>query len=87
MNVAILVAAGRGARMGRDKLFLKVAGKPVMAHTWERFDKAGCIDEIIIVARAGMSKKFSAMAKNSNLRRNSRSSRAARSGRIPCGTV
>lgn len=63
MNVAILVAAGRGARMGRDKLFLNVAGKPVVAHTWARFDHARCIDEIVVVVRAGMEKKFAALAK------------------------
>lgn len=63
MNVAILVAGGRGARMGRDKLFLKVAGKPVVAHTWGRLDEADGIDEIIIVVRTGMGKKFSALAK------------------------
>src|SRR5580658_1126640 len=63
MNVAILVAAGRGARMGSDKLFLKVAGKPVIAHTWGRFDEAKVIDEIVIVVRAGMEKKFLALAK------------------------
>jgi 2-C-methyl-D-erythritol 4-phosphate cytidylyltransferase len=63
MNVAILVAAGRGARMGRDKLFLNVAGKPVIAHTWARFDHARCIDEIVVVVRAGMEKKFAALAK------------------------
>lgn len=63
MNVAILVAAGRGARMGRDKLFLKVAGKPVVAHTWARFEEAKIISEIIIVVRAGMEKKFLALAK------------------------
>ena len=63
MNVAILVAAGRGARMGKDKLFLKVAGKPVIAHTWQRFDESRVIDEIIVVIRAGMEKKFLAVAK------------------------
>ncbi|HEY1790953.1 MAG TPA: 2-C-methyl-D-erythritol 4-phosphate cytidylyltransferase [Verrucomicrobiae bacterium] len=63
MNVAILVAAGRGARMGRDKLFLNVAGKPVVAHTWARFDEARCIDQIVVVVRAGMEKKFAALAK------------------------
>jgi 2-C-methyl-D-erythritol 4-phosphate cytidylyltransferase len=63
MNVAILVAAGRGSRMGRDKLFLEVAGKPVIAHTWARFDEARSIDEIVVVVRAGMEKKFAALAK------------------------
>ena len=62
MNVAIIVAAGRGSRMGRDKLFLKVAGKPVMAHTWERFDESKVIHQIVVVVRAGMEKKFEALA-------------------------
>jgi 2-C-methyl-D-erythritol 4-phosphate cytidylyltransferase len=69
MNVAILVAAGRGARMGRDKLFLEVAGKPVVAHTWSRFDEAGAIDEIVVVVRAGMEKKFAALAKKYKFRK------------------
>ena len=53
MNSAILVAAGKGARMGAgvDKLFLELAGRPVVAHTWQRFDDAKCIDEIILVVR------------------------------------
>jgi len=69
MNVAILVAAGRGARMGRDKLFLEVAGKPVVAHTWARFDAAKSIDEIIVVVRAGTEKKFAALAKKYKFRK------------------
>jgi len=69
MNVAILVAAGRGARMGSDKLFLDVAGKPVVAHTWARFDEARCIDEIVVVVRAGMEKKFAALAKKYKFRK------------------
>ena len=69
MNVAILVAAGRGARMGRDKLFLEVAGKPVVAHTWARFDEARCIDQIVVVVRAGMEKKFAALAKKYKFRK------------------
>ncbi len=39
MVSAIIVAAGKGTRMGpdTDKLFLEVAGRPVVAHTWQRF--------------------------------------------------
>ncbi|HEX3626957.1 MAG TPA: 2-C-methyl-D-erythritol 4-phosphate cytidylyltransferase [Verrucomicrobiae bacterium] len=69
MNVAILVAAGRGARMGADKLFLEVAGRPVVAHTWKRFDDAKSIDEIIVVVRAGMEKKFAALARKYKFRK------------------
>lgn len=69
MNVAILVAAGRGARMGRDKLFLTVAGRPVIAHTWRQFDDAKSIDQIIVVVRAGMEKKFDAIARKFEFRK------------------
>ncbi|MGA2242307.1 MAG: 2-C-methyl-D-erythritol 4-phosphate cytidylyltransferase [Verrucomicrobiota bacterium] len=64
MNAAILVAAGKGIRMGAgvDKLFLEVAGRPVVAHTWQRFDDAKCIGEIILVVRDGMGKNFSELA-------------------------
>ncbi len=36
MNAAILVAAGKGVRMGSDKLWLEIAGRPVIAHTWQK---------------------------------------------------
>ena len=64
MNAAILVAAGKGTRMGAgvDKLFLEVAGRPVVAHTWQQFDGANCIGEIILVVRDGMEKNFSELA-------------------------
>jgi 2-C-methyl-D-erythritol 4-phosphate cytidylyltransferase len=57
---AIIVAAGRGTRMGPDidKLFLEVAGRPVIAHTWARFDAAPLIDEVVLVVRAGMESAF-----------------------------
>jgi len=53
MNSAIIVAAGRGTRMGPgvDKLFLEVAGEPVVAHAIQRFAGASCIHELVIVAR------------------------------------
>ncbi|MSU57998.1 MAG: 2-C-methyl-D-erythritol 4-phosphate cytidylyltransferase [Pedosphaera sp.] len=64
MNSAIIVAAGKGTRMGPgvDKLFLEVAGRPVVAHTWQRFNDAPCIDELVIVVRDGMQSAFSEIA-------------------------
>lgn len=65
MNTAIIVAAGRGTRMGPgiDKLFLEVAGAPVVAHTWRRFDSAPAIDEVVLVVRAGMESAFGELAR------------------------
>ncbi len=64
MNAAILVAAGKGTRMGAnvDKLWLEVAGRPVIAHTWQRFNDASCIREIIVVVRDGMQPHFMELA-------------------------
>lgn len=63
MTSAIIVAAGKGVRMGADKLWLKIAGRPVIAHTWKNFNDAKCVDEIILVVRDGMQEKFSELAK------------------------
>jgi 2-C-methyl-D-erythritol 4-phosphate cytidylyltransferase len=62
MNAAILVAAGKGVRMGADKLWLEIAGRPVIAHTWKNFNDAKCVGEIILVVRDGMQKKFAELA-------------------------
>lgn len=64
MVSAIIVAAGKGTRMGPDidKLFLEVAGRPVVAHTWQRFVQAKDIDEIVLVVRDGMQSAFQELA-------------------------
>lgn len=64
MNSAIIVAAGKGTRMGAnvDKLWLEVAGCPVVAHTWRQFNDTPCIDEIILVVRDGMQAHFTEIA-------------------------
>ncbi|HZQ46782.1 MAG TPA: 2-C-methyl-D-erythritol 4-phosphate cytidylyltransferase [Verrucomicrobiae bacterium] len=64
MVSAIIVAAGKGTRMGPniDKLFLEVAGRPVIAHTWQRFVQARDVDEIVVVVRDGMQKAFQELA-------------------------
>src|SRR5207245_8483219 len=60
MTSAIIVAAGKGTRMGPkvDKLFLELNDCPIVAHTWRAFDLAGCIDEIVLVVRDGMQAAF-----------------------------
>ncbi|MCB1126265.1 MAG: 2-C-methyl-D-erythritol 4-phosphate cytidylyltransferase [Verrucomicrobiae bacterium] len=64
MNTAIIVAAGRGTRMGSgvEKLFLELAGKPVIAHTWRRFEEAACVDEIVLVVRPESRETFREVA-------------------------
>jgi len=48
-TVAIIVAGGKGKRMGRPKQFLKIAGRPMLAWTLEAFQKSKIIDGIILV--------------------------------------
>jgi 2-C-methyl-D-erythritol 4-phosphate cytidylyltransferase len=64
MTSAIIVAAGKGTRMGPnvDKLFLELNGMPVIAHTWRRFDQTSTIDEIIVVTRQEMEPAFQELA-------------------------
>jgi 2-C-methyl-D-erythritol 4-phosphate cytidylyltransferase len=64
MISAIIVAAGKGTRMGSnvDKLFLELNGCPIVAHTWRRFEEAGCIDEIVMVVRGGAQNLFERLA-------------------------
>ena len=71
MNSAIIVAAGKGARMGgnADKLFLKINGREVIAHTWETFERSAGIGEIILVVREGMQPTFEDLAKQNNFKK------------------
>ena len=71
MNSAIIVAAGRGTRMGPnvDKIFLEVAGRPVVAHTWRRFEECAEIGEIILVLRDGMQEAFAEIQRQFGFRK------------------
>jgi 2-C-methyl-D-erythritol 4-phosphate cytidylyltransferase len=48
-TVAIIVAGGRGKRMGGPKQFLKINGKPMLAWTVNVFQQAKAINGIILV--------------------------------------
>jgi 2-C-methyl-D-erythritol 4-phosphate cytidylyltransferase len=51
MNTAIIVAAGSGTRFNSEKpkQFVEILGKPLIAHTLERFEAASSIDSVILV--------------------------------------
>jgi 2-C-methyl-D-erythritol 4-phosphate cytidylyltransferase len=51
MLTAIIVAAGSSRRMGFDKLSVPVAGKPVIEHTIDAFERANSVADIIVVTR------------------------------------
>ncbi|MCU0641495.1 MAG: 2-C-methyl-D-erythritol 4-phosphate cytidylyltransferase [Candidatus Margulisbacteria bacterium] len=51
-NIAIIVAGGKGKRMGEPKQFLKLAGKPMLAWTVDVFQRTKAVDGIILVVAA-----------------------------------
>jgi 2-C-methyl-D-erythritol 4-phosphate cytidylyltransferase len=53
MNYGVIVAAGKGARMGGDvdKAFLTLGTKPVLAYSLEAFERCPDIDGVILVVR------------------------------------
>lgn len=54
-NVVILLAAGQGKRMNSDvpKQYLLLGDRPVLFYALETFQKAECIDKIILVVGSG----------------------------------
>ena len=46
---AVIVAGGKGSRMGRPKQLLPLAGKPVLVRTVEAFKKCPSVREVIVV--------------------------------------
>jgi len=71
MNVAIVVAAGKGTRLGgnRPKQFLELDGIPVIIHTLRQFDLCREIDEVVVVLPAAETDLFPAFAKDFGLQK------------------
>jgi ribitol-5-phosphate 2-dehydrogenase (NADP+) / D-ribitol-5-phosphate cytidylyltransferase len=51
MNIAVILAGGKGERLGESvpKQFIKIAGKKIIEHTIDVFEKNKNIDEICVV--------------------------------------
>ena len=64
MLTAIIVAAGDSRRMGFDKLFAAIAGKPVIAHTIRAFERASSVRTIIVVAREDRHKEIKTIVRD-----------------------
>ncbi len=73
MNSAIIVAAGKGERMGGDngtpKQFRLLANTPLIVHTLRRFEDARTIGEIIVVVAETQRTEFLQIASRYNLRK------------------
>ena len=74
MNIAIIAAAGAGARMASDrpKQFLQLAGTPLIIHTLKVFEQCESINEVILVLPAAESAGFLSLAAKFGLRKMAR---------------
>jgi 2-C-methyl-D-erythritol 4-phosphate cytidylyltransferase len=66
MLTAIIVGAGSSQRMGFDKLFETILGKPVLAHTIAAFENAKSVSQIIVVAREDRRGEIENIVRNQN---------------------
>src|SRR6266571_4065213 len=69
MLTAIIVAAGDSRRMGFDKLFAAIAGKPVIAHTLRAFERANSVDGTVVVAREDRHDEIKTMVRDENFKK------------------
>jgi 2-C-methyl-D-erythritol 4-phosphate cytidylyltransferase len=71
MNVAIIVAGGKGTRFGghRPKQFLEINGTPIIMHTLGQFEQAQEIDAIVIAVPAEELNTFRGAVAESNLKK------------------
>src|SRR5712692_2851628 len=74
MNVAIVVAAGSGTRLGGDrpKQFLELGGVPIIIHALRQFERCKQINEVIVVLPAAETAVFQSVAKQFALQKFSR---------------
>ena len=89
MNVAIVVAAGKGTRIGgnRPKQFLELGGIPIIIHTLRRFEQCDAINEIIAVLPADATAGFVSLAEKFGLTKLTRvvGGGATRAQSVLCG--
>jgi 2-C-methyl-D-erythritol 4-phosphate cytidylyltransferase len=89
MNVAIVVAAGKGTRLGgnQPKQFLELCGVPIIIHTLRQFERCAAINEIIVVVPAESTAAFSSLAAKFEVRKLSRvvAGGATRAQSVRCG--
>ena len=64
MLTALIVAAGSSQRMGFDKLFADLAGKPVVAWSIAAFEACAAVDAIVLVTRPEKEPLFRTLARS-----------------------
>src|SRR3989344_1897038 len=71
MNIAIIVAGGKGKRMNKrvNKLFLLLNKEPIIYHTLKIFQECKNINEIILVVNPDDRNRFSSIVKKNNFKK------------------
>ncbi len=62
----LITAAGSGSRMGREKQFINLGSKPIIAHTIEAFQKHELIDEIVVITSENIKNKLESLVEKNN---------------------
>jgi 2-C-methyl-D-erythritol 4-phosphate cytidylyltransferase len=70
-NIAIILGGGDGMRFNKKnpKIFVKIAGKEVILHTIEKFEKHRKIDEIVLVVRKDLIKRCKELFSKENFKK------------------
>lgn len=66
---AIIVAAGSSTRVGCDKVFAPIDGRPVLQYSLEAFEQTSSVDEIVVVCQETMTEKISELVSSARVRK------------------
>jgi 2-C-methyl-D-erythritol 4-phosphate cytidylyltransferase len=69
MTSAIIVAAGSSRRMGFDKMFAELSGKPVIWHSLSAFEQTKEVDDIVLVAKEEHIAEFETLVRESKFKK------------------
>jgi len=71
MNVAIVVAGGKGIRFGsnRPKQFLELKGRPIIIHTLRQFEQSCRIKQVVVVLAAEEIAQFNSLVEQFGLQK------------------
>lgn len=69
MTSAIIVAAGSSRRMGFDKMFAELSGKPVIWHSLQAFEQTKEVNDIVVVAKEDHIPEFETLVQESKFKK------------------
>ncbi|MCX7785493.1 MAG: 2-C-methyl-D-erythritol 4-phosphate cytidylyltransferase [candidate division WOR-3 bacterium] len=66
MNYAIVLAAGKGKRFGKEKQFALIRRKPVLYYAIKMFQQSSCVDKIIVAVQKRHLSRVATLIKRNN---------------------